>query len=138
MAISVLEKKGISREAIFVVPLDHRSVEGNVFDTTHRSDGTSLFDIAMALATAFAVVGASIGFKLAWGPIYWGLIATFIGFVFGLAIRLTHDLVIKKKKRVLKGKQSEIILIIDCADTQAEGIENILWKHFALGIAKIK
>ena len=138
IAISVLEKKGIKQENIFAVPLDNRTKERKVFDSTHRSDGTSLVDIGMALATAFSVVGASIGFKLAWGPIYWGLISAFIGFVLGFAIRLITELVLKKKKRVLRGKHSEIILIIDCEETQAELIENILWNHFALGVAKVK
>ena len=138
MAILTLEKKGIPKESIFSVPLDNRKEDRNVFDSIHRSDGTSLIDIGMALATAFAVIGASIGFKLAWGPIYWGLIAAFVGFVLGFAIRLFMELVIKKNKRVLKGKHSEIILIVDCEESQAELIENILWSHFALGVAKIK
>jgi hypothetical protein len=138
MAISTLEKKGIKKESIFAVPLDNRNVERKVFDSLHRSDGTSFIDIGTALATAFAVIGASIGFKLAWGPIYWGLISAFIGFVLGFAIRLFIELVLKKKKRALKGKHSEIILIIDCEETQSELVENILWNHFALGVAKVK
>lgn len=138
MAISALEKKGVKKEDIFAVPLDNRTEEVKVFDTTHRSDGTSLIDIGMALATAFSVIGASIGFKLAWGPIYWGLISAFIGFVLGYAIRLINELVFKKKKRVLKGNHSEVILIIDCEETQAELIEKILWNHFAIGVAKVK
>jgi len=137
MAISTLEKKGIKKENIFAVPLDNRTEERKIFDTLHRSDGTSLVDIGMALATAFSVIGASIGFKLAWGPIYWGLIGAFTGFVVGFTIRLFMELVLKKNKRVLRGKHSEVILIIDCEETQAEVIENILWNHFALGVAKV-
>jgi hypothetical protein len=138
MAISTLEKKGIKKESIFAVPLDNRTEERKVFDSLHRSDGTSLIDIGAALATAFSVIGASVGFKLSWGPIYWGLIGAFIGFVLGLTIRLFTEMVFKKKKRLLKGKQSEIILIIDCDESQAEFIENVLWNHFALGVAKVK
>jgi hypothetical protein len=138
MAISTLEKKGIKRENIFAVPLDNRTEDRKIFDTIHRSDGTSLVDIGMALATAFSVIGASIGFKLAWGPIYWGLISAFIGFVVGFVIRLFTEKVIKKRRRVLKGTPSEIILIVDCTESQAELVENILWNHFALGVAKIK
>jgi hypothetical protein len=138
MAISTLEKRGIKKECIFAVPLDNRTAERKVFDSLHRSDGTSLIDIGMALATAFSVIGASIGFKLSWGPIYWGIIGAFIGFVLGLAIRLFTEVVLKKKKRLLKGKHSEIILIIDCDESQAEFIENVLWNHFALGVAKVK
>jgi hypothetical protein len=138
LAISTLEKKGIKRESIYVVPLDNRTADRRLFDSIHRSDGTTLIDIGMALATAFSVIGASIGFKLSWGPIYWGLIGAVVGFVVGLAIRLFIEMVLKKRKRVLKGKHSEIIVIIDCEETQAETIESILWNNFAIGVAKVK
>lgn len=138
MAISTLEKKGIKKESIFAVPLDNRKEDRKIFDNLHRSDGTSLIDIGMGLATALSVIGASIGFKLSWGPIYWGLIGAFVGFVLGFAIRLFMELVVKKNKRVLTGKHSEVILIVDCEETQAELVEDILWSHFALGVAKVK
>lgn len=138
MAISTMEKKGIHKEQIFAVPLDNRTEERKLFDSLHRSDGISLIDIGVALATAFSVIGASIGFKLAWGPIYWGLIGAAAGFIVGFLIRLVIELGIKKKKRVLQGKHSEIILIVECDESKAELIEEILWNHFALGVAKIK
>ncbi|MEK4029302.1 hypothetical protein MKZ02_12280 [Pseudobacillus sp. FSL P4-0506] len=138
MAISTLEKKGINQECIYAVPLDNRIEERKILDSLHRSDGTSLIDIGMALATAFSVIGASIGFVLSWGPIYWGLIGAFIGFVCGLGIRLFIELVLKKKRRLLRGKHSEVILIVNCEESQMEFIENVLWSHFALGMAKIK
>lgn len=138
MAVATLEKKGIKQEDIFVVPLDNRMEQRKVFDSLHRSDGTSLIDIGAALATAFSVIGASIGFKLEWGPIYWGLIGAAVGALVGFAIRLFTELIIKKKRRLLKGFQSELIMIIDCEDSQAEMVENILFGHFALGVAKVK
>ncbi len=118
--------------------MDNRLEERKIFDTLHRSDGTSLIDIGAALATAFSVIGASIGFKLAWGPIYWGLIGAAGGFIIGLAIRLLTEIVMKKKKRLLKGMHSEIIVIVDCEESQGELVENILFQHFALGVAKVK
>jgi len=138
MAIATLEKKGIKKEDIFVVPLDNRMEERKVFDNINRSDGTSLIDIGAALATVFSVIGASIGFKLAWGPIYWGLIGAAVGALIGFAIRLFTELIIKKKRRLLKGVQSELIVIVDCKDSQAEMVENILFGHYALGVAKVK
>jgi hypothetical protein len=138
MAISTLEKKGIPKDSIFAVPLDNRKEDRKIFDTLHRSDGTSLIDFGIGLATAFSVIGASVGFNLDWGPIYWGLIGALLGFVLGLVIRLFIELIVKKKKRGLKGKHSEVILIVDCEESQAELIENILWSHFAIGVAKIK
>lgn len=137
MAISTLEKHGILKENIFAVPLDNRTEDRKFFDTIHRSDGISFIDIGIAMATAFSVIGASIGFKLTWGPIYWGLISAFIGFILGFAIRLFTELILKKRKRVQKGRHSEIILIIDCEEAKAVLVENILWEHSALGVAKI-
>lgn len=138
IALSTLEKKGIKKENIFVVPLDNRTEQRKVFDDLHRSDGTSLIDIGVALATALSVVFASIGFKLAWGPIYWGLIGAAAGFLLGFVIRLFTEIIVKKKRRLLKGFQSEIIVIVDCEESQGEMIENVLFSHYALGVAKIK
>lgn len=138
MAIATLEKNGIPKASIYAVPLDNRKEERKLFDSLHSSDGTSLIDIGVALATAFSVIGASIGFALTWGPIYWGLITALIGFALGVAIRLFTEKVFKKQKRLLKGKNPEVILIIDCEHTMAELVENILWEHFALGVAKVK
>jgi hypothetical protein len=137
LAISLIEKKGVKKENIFAVPLDNRQEEGKLFDTLHRSDGISLIDLAMALATAFSVIGASIGFVLAWGPIYWGLIGAILGFVLGLALKIFFIKVFRKKKNLLRGKHSEVILIVECDESKAEGIEAILWEHLAIGVAKV-
>lgn len=137
LALSKIEKTGIFKEDIFAVPLDNRAEDRKLFDTIHRSDGVSLIDLGVALGTAFSVVTASIGFKLAWGPIYWGLIGAFTGFVLGFLIKLFFIKVIQKKKRLLRGKHSEVIMIINCQDSQAESIEQILWDHFAIGVAKV-
>jgi hypothetical protein len=91
----------------------------------------------MALATAFSVVGASVGFILAWGPIYWGLIGAVIGFLLGLGIKLFIIKTVKKKQRLLRGKQTEVILIVNCDNTKSELVEQILWEHFAIGVAKV-
>jgi hypothetical protein len=137
MAIATLEKKGIKKDTIFVIPLDNRQEDRKLFDSQHRSDGTSFVDIGMALATACSVVTASIGFNLYLGPIYWGLIGAFGGFVIGFAIRLLTEFVLKKRRRRLKGYHSEMILIIDCEESQGEMVENLLFEHFALGVAKL-
>lgn len=138
MAISILEKNGIEKDHIYAIPLDNRMASRKLFDSIHQSDGTSLSDIGMALATAFSVIGVSIGFKMAWGPIWIGVISAFIGLVIGIAIRLFTNVILKKRKRSLRGKKAEVILIIDCAEAQGELVETILWNHFAFGIAKVK
>jgi divalent metal cation (Fe/Co/Zn/Cd) transporter len=138
LAISLLEEKGIDKERIFAVALNNRAEERRLFDTIHRADGVSLIDVAMALASAFAVIGASVGFILTWGPIYWGLIGAFTGFVVGFAIKFIYWKVGRKNQRLLLGKYSEVILIVECEDTQEELVEGILWDHLALGVAKVK
>lgn len=137
IAISNLEKIGIKRENIYAVPLDHREETRKIFDTLHRSDGISLIDIAMPLATALSVITASLGFELKWGPIYWGLIGAVGGFMIGLAIRLLIVIITNKKKQRLKGKHSEVILIIECEEEKGEAVEKILWEHLAIGLAKV-
>ncbi|WP_147534426.1 hypothetical protein [Bacillus marasmi] len=138
LAISELEQKGIQKEDIFVVLLENRVEERRLFDTLDRADGISMIDIGMALATAFSVIGASIGFILTWGPIFWGLIGASGGFLLGFLIKLVILKVIRKRQRLLKGKQGEVIMIVDCDDSRTDQVENILWDHFALGVAKIK
>lgn len=136
MCIATIEKNGISKENIFAIPLRTRPGNIKLLDTIDQVDGLSLMDIGLVLGTAFSVVGTSIGFKLYWGPIVWGLIAAFIGFVLGVAVRLFIELFLKKRKRLIREKHAEIILIINCKETQEELIEKILWEHFALGVAK--
>jgi UDP-N-acetylmuramyl pentapeptide phosphotransferase/UDP-N-acetylglucosamine-1-phosphate transferase len=136
LVISQLKEKGITD--IFAVPLDNRTEERRLFDTLHNSDGVSMIGKGTALAVLFSVVGASRGFMLQWGPIYWGLIGAAVGFILGFLIDLYIQLVYKKRKRVLKGKNSEVILIINCEENQDDYIESILWEHLALGLAKIK
>lgn len=140
MAISKLEKTGINREKIFAVPLDNRQESRRLFDNLHRSDGTSLIDIGMALATALSTIGVSLGFIFPGGPIVWGLSGAWAGFLIGFGIRLFIELVTKgKRKKTRKGrKHSEVILIVECDESEAEMVESILWEHFAMGMAKVE
>lgn len=136
LAISSLEKQGVKKESIYAVPLNNRRTEPKLFDTMHQSDGVSLISKGAAIGTALSVVGASIGFKLKWGPIYWGLIGAAGGFLIGFLIDLYIQKVVHKKKRLQKGRSSEVILIIECEDSEANDVENTLWHFSALGIAR--
>jgi hypothetical protein len=136
LAITKLEGKGIND--IFAVPLDNRTEERQLFDTIHRADGVSFIGKGMALAVVFSVIGSSRGFVMEWGPIFWGLIGAASGFILGVIIDLYINKVYRKKKRLLRGKNSEIILIIQCEESQVEWVENVLWEHLALGLAKVK
>lgn len=138
LAIMELEKAGVKKEHIFAVPLTNRKVERRLFDSMHNSDGVSLMSTGAALGTALSVIGASVGFGLKWGPIYWGLIGAGGGFILGFLIDLFIYKVIKKRWRLLRGKNSEVILIVECEDQQADLAESILWHHLALGIARVQ
>ncbi|MFB4169576.1 hypothetical protein [Virgibacillus sp. JSM 102003] len=135
LALSYLEKENIPKENILAVPLDNRKEQLKLFDTLHRSDGVSLFDMASALATAFAVIGASIGFQLKLGPIIWGISGAIGGFILGFLIKLLIQKLKQKKQIKMKNKSTELILIIHCNKKQVEVIEKILWEHLALGVA---
>ncbi|RXI96208.1 hypothetical protein DS745_20925 [Anaerobacillus alkaliphilus] len=138
LAISALEKIGVKKECILAVPLFNRVEDRRLFDTLHRADGISLFDKGAALGTAFSVIGASVGFVLEWGPIYWGLIGAAVGFLLGFIIDYTIFKVIHKRARVLKGKNSEVILVVECPKELVEKAEELLWQHLALGVARVE
>ncbi|RKQ30253.1 hypothetical protein [Oceanobacillus halophilus] len=137
LAITSIEKAGIQKENILAVPLMNRVQERKLFDTLHRADGISLFDKGAAIGTAFSVIGTSIGFVLEWGPIFWGLIGGATGFIIGFIIDFIFYKIIHKRKRILEGKHSEVILVINCPNELTEKVEQLLWDHLALGVAKI-
>lgn len=136
VAISSLEKQGVKKEHIYAVPLMIRSNDRKLFDSIHYSDGVSLISKGAALGTALSVIGASVGFELAWGPIYWGLIGAVGGFTIGLCIDLYINKVVLKKRRLRHGSRSEVILIVECEDALADEVEHTLWHFFALGLAR--
>ncbi|MGG4410735.1 hypothetical protein ABER75_18750 [Niallia taxi] len=56
----------------------------------------------------------------------------------GFVIRLSTEVIFLKKRRLLKWFHSELIVIVDCDESQGELVENILFHHFTLGVAKVK
>ncbi|MFC7063122.1 hypothetical protein [Halobacillus seohaensis] len=138
LALSALEMENIPKENILAVPLNNRKVKRKLFDTIHRSDGISLFDLGAAFATVFSVIGASIGFRLEWGPIIWGIIGAIIGFALGFLIDLWFNANKRKRDNKLKRKTSELILIVYCHNEQADLVEGILWENLALGVAQLE
>ncbi|OIJ12629.1 hypothetical protein BKP35_10605 [Anaerobacillus arseniciselenatis] len=138
LAITALEKVGVKKENILAVPLVNRVEERRLFDTLHRADGISLFDKGAAIGTAFSVIGASVGFVLEWGPIFWGLIGAASGFVLGFMIDYIIYKVVHKRTRVVKGKKADVVLVVECPKDLVEKVEELLWEHLALGVAKVE
>lgn len=140
LAISQLEQEGIPKERILAVSLKTTDDSMKLMDSIHHSDGVSLFDTGAALATAFAVIGVSIGFKLAWGPVYWGLIGAGSGLLLGFLLNFIYYRVIKKKKLKLrsKTKETEVVLVIECHEDFYRRINQVLSDNYAIAIGFVK
>lgn len=138
LAITSLEKIGVNKKGILAVPLTNRVEERRLFDTLHRADGISLFDKGAAIGTAFSVIGASVGFVLDWGPIFWGVIGAAVGFMLGFIIDYIIFKIVHKRKREIKGKKADVILVVECPMELVDKVESALWDHLALGVARVE
>ncbi|MDP4083697.1 MAG: hypothetical protein Q8934_03680 [Bacillota bacterium] len=136
MAINELEGNGINKDNIFAIPLTPKVGQRQAFDTIHHSDGISLMDGPAIIGTLLAVVGATYGYILRWGPVIWGLIGLAIGFIVGFAFKLllNRGKLFRKKT---KGTTTEVVLMINCYESQAALVEKILYNYYAIGVAKI-
>lgn len=135
LAITAIQMKGIKKENIMAIPMDKKGEQRKLFDSIHSSDGVSLFDLPALLAVFFGIFGGIYGFLLKWGPLLWGLIAMSIGLVSGFIIKL---IVTKKYSDRQKDKRgTEVVLIIECIESQLEMVKDMLWSHNALGVSKL-
>lgn len=135
LAITAIQMKGIAKEKILGVSMDKRGEGRKLFDTIHSSDGLSLLDLPFVFATLFCLFGSIYGFILTWGPVLWGIIGLFVGFGLGLIIKLISTK--KYTNRENKLKATEVVLIIECKETQAEIVMDLLWENHALGVRKL-
>ena len=46
--------------------------------------------------------------------------------------------ILRKNQRILRGKHSEVILIVNCHNVDAKVVEQTLWENLALGVSKVK
>lgn len=132
LAITDLAQKGIEQNRICAIPLNTMKKENQMFDTIHRSDGESMFDVPTILGTILMVFGVLWGFMWKWGPIIWGLIGLFIGFGVGFAFK--YFLYIRNSKNVLKGKVTEVFVLVDCKPDEVKVVEDIFCSHSAIGV----
>lgn len=134
IALADLKNSGLNKRNILALPLDNRSGTFNIIDQKNHSDRESFFDLAAILGMIFMLLGAIYGFVLKWGPIIWALIGLILGLIVGLGIKYLN---LKKKHKGEEGKksqQSEIVLIVNCAEYQVEKVKQILWDNNALGL----
>jgi hypothetical protein len=131
LAIIDLEQIGIQKKDILALPLDKNNPNPPSVRASHK-DGTSYVDLIFIFSMLGMLLGAIYGFVLAWGPIIWGL----IGMILGASIGLLIEIILAGKKVFQKSIRVDLVLNVDCKDSQAEKVEKILWSHQALGVAK--
>lgn len=138
LALAALEENGIEKENILAVPISRRKPRKRLLDTIHSSDGVSFFDSGMALATAFAVLGASYGFILDWGPVVWGLIGAVSGFLIGFFIKFIIYKIKNNAQNRTGVTATETIIIVHCRPEDAQNVEQTLWDFLAMGVGKLE
>ncbi len=130
MVIHDIEKLGVPAHHIVALPLENLDSKAHIIDSIHRVDGRSLLDGAMLGASFFSVLGAIYGFEMYWGPIIWGLIGLFGGFLLGLLIELALN---KKQLKLFSTRKSEVILEITCTFSLKDQLIHALKKRKAQG-----
>ncbi len=133
-ALTSMQMQGIPKESILAVPLDRRAEDPTLFDRFHSSDSRSLMDVPMILAALFSLFGLIYGFLLAWGPVLWALIGTGFGFGLGLLIKL---FTVKRANAKQKQQTPAVVVLVCCTDSQLQMVQDTLWAHSALGVAKL-
>ena len=134
LALAELEHNNISRNNILVVLM---SIDQN---TTTLSNNTSKdfyskgIEIGIACATFGSVIGASVGFALAWGPVICGLLAALIGFFIAFGIYLFAK---KATNRHLPKKLPEVTVVIKCLKDQSNLSMQTMWKYGALTVGQV-
>jgi TM2 domain-containing membrane protein YozV len=135
-ALSMLEHRGIHPSRIRPVLMDvdadkSLSIVDQRFDHTAKS-----VEIGFASATACSVLGISLGFILEWGPIIWGLIYGFGGFLLGFGI----GLLIKSKHSLphQKHKLPEVTVLVQYLNEEESAlIHETFWRYKAITVGKI-
>lgn len=133
LAITDLVQKGIERNRICAIPLNKMAKERRLFDTLHRADGQSMFDLPTILATIFMTFGVMWGFMWEWGPIIWGLLSFLGGIGLGLVIKYV---LYKKSLQKKISYNTEVVLIVNCKPNEVEIVETVLFNHLAIGIGR--
>ncbi|MFH5187054.1 hypothetical protein ACHHV8_33210 [Paenibacillus sp. TAB 01] len=88
----------------------------------------------MASGTAMSVVGISCGFRLAEGPIIWGIVSAVAGFFIGGGI--TQWIVQKSLLPVVRKTKTvpELTLIVRCPEERYPELRQVLWQYRALSV----
>ncbi|CAM3091069.1 hypothetical protein PALU110988_00495 [Paenibacillus lupini] len=130
-ALCQIESIGIAREQLLVVCMDKESQAFQSDQPIQESSLSKGVEIGIACATALSVIGTCFGFIWTWGPVIWGIIAAFIGFSLGFGI---HAIFSKKSRRKQDKQKSDVTVIVQCQDLQADAVQKVMWGNRALSV----
>lgn len=134
LAILALEQDGFGRESIAAVPMEPITRSISLSDSICRAEGVGVIDMAAILGTIFAVLGASFGFELRWGPIPWGLIGLALGVCASLILFLIAG---KGLNPTASGPKAGVMLIIHCEQGDSHKAIRILKQFSAISIGNL-
>ncbi|MCE3202258.1 hypothetical protein [Paenibacillus sonchi] len=134
LAILALEQDGFGRESIAAVPMEPTTRSISLSDSICRAEGVGVIDMAAILGTIFAVLGASFGFELRWGPILWGLIGLALGVCASFILFLMAG---KRLNHTASGSKAVVILIIHCEQGDSHKAIQILKQFSAISIGNL-
>ncbi len=133
-AVATLEKQCVPPNDILAVPLDKQDESTLIFDRLRASDRQSMMDYPIIIAAICALFGLIYGFLLHWGPVLWALIGTGVGFGIGIAIKLLAK---RRRKEKIRAQSPEVVLLINCRNIKPDTVQDILWRHGALGVSRL-
>jgi len=127
-ALAVIEQSGIERRHILAVGMDLLT------EKPEDSKKNDAVEVGTAWATACAVIGVAVGFRLAWGPIVWGLVGAAVGFCAGFCLQ-----------RLIRGGRPrprdfawlpEVTVIVQCPAHKSDDIRTVMYRSGALSVGK--
>ncbi|WP_139693036.1 hypothetical protein [Sporolactobacillus terrae] len=126
LSLQALKREGLTRESIHCLFLDPPRSLQSQHDS--KPDGrTKKADLGFIFATIFGVVGASIGFRIILGPIFWGILSSLIGFLLGLLINFCYT-------KTFKEQTAFVIIAVNCPSRLQQTIEQVFTVNHALGL----
>lgn len=119
-----------------VVPMDSDPEHSNQFINKAKDFSYKGIEAGIIGATVCSVLGTSIGFILAWGPVICGLISAFSGFaaVYAIYVHAKKGISYRNSPK----KLPEISIIVQCSEEQALLVKESMWKYGALSVGKTK
>ncbi|MBW7457401.1 hypothetical protein ACFOLF_18850 [Paenibacillus sepulcri] len=133
LAIAEIQKIGVSKQSILVLPLDKRTEPNHTLDTIHYTDGKSFVDLSAIIGAVLMLLGGIYGFLLKWGPVLWALIGLVAGILIGFVVDYWHTN--KGKKKTFKSdNRIDVFVMVKCKEYQTEKVKDLLWNQLALGI----